>query len=118
MINPPILIFEGSDLRIERSVADAVSALEPADVKENIYTAFDSSGRLLELAVVHEEKTVLFGLFKTSIDTVKITPAENDPSHEGEIKNKLIAYLKAITKEQNLENLSTQELAAKAISHR
>lgn len=45
----PIIVYENGDLLIFESIKDAVVYLEPVDVENDEYTAFDSEGYNLKL---------------------------------------------------------------------
>ena len=49
-MTPPIVIDEHGDVSFYASVEAAARALEPIDVKNNEYVAYDSQGYILQLA--------------------------------------------------------------------
>lgn len=61
MIKLPIIIDEHGDISIFLSVAEACDYLEPIDVKNNEYSAYDSEGRCLKLGIASEPTKGLFG---------------------------------------------------------
>lgn len=71
----------GDDVGVYSSLGDAEKHLEAIDVRNNEYEAFDAEGRLLRLTVENE--------------AVRITPAENEPGHAAELRDKLEVFLKA-----------------------
>lgn len=113
MITPPIIILEGGDLYIEESLESAEAALEAVDVKDGIYTAYDSAGRLLAVSVTTKQVPIFWNLFKATTEAVEIKPAELDPSHEGELRTALLNYLNATGKEIDLDKVPTKELIQK-----
>lgn len=115
MITPPIIISSEGDLSIYLSIEDAESSLEADIIKEEPNITYDAAGRLLMLSTAIQQQPILWGLFKTSIEVVAITPAEEEPTHEGELRSALMSYLKATGKDESLDNTSTKELIQKAI---
>jgi hypothetical protein len=78
----PIFIFEGEDFGCYENLQDASRSLEAIDVINDIFRAYDSEGKLLKLSA------------KDKFDTVDISLAEDTPSHQIELKKKLILALK------------------------
>ena len=109
MITPPIIISCDADLSIHPSVENAESYLEADIIKEEPDIAYDAAGRLLILSTAIQQQPVLWGLFKTSIEVVVITPAEEEPTHEGKLRSALMSYLKATGKDESFDNTSTKE---------
>lgn len=94
-IDLPIVIVEDDALmHFYRKIEDAEIHLEAIDVENGVYQGFDANGRLLQLSVVDQG--------------VKISLSETSPTHQ----KKLIGYLKAFLKRQNLspENDSLDDL--------
>ena len=89
----PIFIFEDEDCSCFENLQDASRALEAIDVMGNIFTAYDSEGRLLKLSA------------KDEFDTVKISLAEDSPSRQDELKGKLILALKYFHEIGKLDNV-------------
>jgi len=76
-IQPPIIILvEKSYLNFESTVKDAELSLEAVDINDGLYEGYDSEGRLLNIT--------------TQGELVKITSAEEIPTHQ----QKLITLLK------------------------
>jgi hypothetical protein len=71
----------GGDIAVYMSLADAERHLEAIDVQNNEYEAFDAEGRLLRLTTEQER--------------VRIAPSENEPNHADELRQKLLAFLRA-----------------------
>lgn len=89
-MKPPIFIDNNGDITVFASVQDAENWVEPIDVRNNEYEAFDSEGRLLFLTVQKQE-----GFLSSSREYVQITEAETDPAHAGELRDRLQIFLKA-----------------------
>lgn len=49
-LQPPIVVIEGKDVRVFRTVDEAARAVEGPDVLEGIYEAYDATGVRIELA--------------------------------------------------------------------
>ena len=110
-MKPPIIINENGSLSFFKSVADAERYLEPIDVRNQEYVAYDSDGCRLELRVEEEVVAGLLGLGKTRRERVCIIQAEEVPAHAEELKNILRASLQEIGSSQ--ESLhSLQEFVA------
>jgi len=79
---PPVFVIDGLDIGVFASVEEAVLQLEPVDVKQGEYSAYDSEGRLLGLAV----------------DGGKVTAhlVDAQASHADELAGKLRGFLKAM----------------------
>ncbi len=88
----PIFVFDvnGNDVAAYSSVAEAEDHLEAIDVRNGEYEAFDAEGRLLHLTV--EKRN---GFWSLGGEVVRITPAETEPNHVGDLYKKLSAFLKA-----------------------
>jgi len=81
---PPIFVVDGSDISVHSSLEDAALQLEPIDVKDKLYAAYDSEGRLLNLGADRQR--------------VKVSLAEELPNHAHELEEALRRYLSAIGK--------------------
>ena len=90
-MDPPILVFEGGDLSVFASAEAAQARLEWLGVEDDVYQAFDSRGRSLWLGVVETERR-LRG-FPVVEKSVSIEAAEQRPSHQADLRARLIHYL-------------------------
>lgn len=104
---PPIFIVEGYDVGIFACLHDAQRQLEPLDVKNQEYIAYDATGRLLRLET--DGKRVIASL------------AETHPTRTQELETILRTFLR--TKNHSLANDSTCGLptlveAARPFAHR
>lgn len=97
-IKPPIVIVDrrGDDISIHASIEDAQMHLEAIDVRNSEYRAYDSEGRLLDLDVIGGKKSVLFGLFQTRVEYVRIHQAEGEPMHTDELRAALFQFLRKL----------------------
>lgn len=79
-INPPIIVDESGATDVFESIEYAERYLEPVDVEDNRYVAFDSTGRLLRLIA--------------TFPGVTIEAAEEAPNHAEVVRELLIRFLK------------------------
>ena len=104
-IKPPIVIDESSDIDVFDSVAHAESYLEPIDVKNNLFVAYDSEGKLLRP-------------LPTS-PTITIDSAESEPNHLNELREVLIKFITQMSiPVEQLRKSTTQELVQKALQYK
>jgi hypothetical protein len=90
-VDPPIFVFQGDELSVFASAETAQARLEWLGVEDDVYEAFDSRGRRLWLGVVETERR-LRG-FPVVERSVSIEPAEQRPSHQADLRARLIHYL-------------------------
>ena len=86
MVRPPIIVNEHGDIHVFPSVEEAETYLEPVDVRNNEYVAYDSEGRRLILSVRSRPRTFLFGLLTSNVETVAIGCEEEQPQHAEELR--------------------------------
>jgi hypothetical protein len=98
MVPPIIIVEEDCDVSVYTTVHDAEIAMEPIDVRNGIYTAYDSQGRLLrpivEKKIYKPKKWWEFLLWgNLEVEVVALREAENEPLHADELRRILIDYL-------------------------
>ncbi|MGH9943949.1 MAG: hypothetical protein ACRD9R_16515 [Pyrinomonadaceae bacterium] len=104
-MKPPIIVYENGDVSIFASVEDVKIDLEPIDVENNIYVAYDSEGRLLSLAPTSPRIT--------------IQSAEQEPSHADELHAILFEFLLYVgLPAEWLRQASLQELVERAMEYK
>src|SRR6478736_5827688 len=81
-LTPPIFVDNRGDVSVFRSVSYAESYLEPIDIENREYIAYDASGRLLALSADRRR--------------VYISLAEPKPTHGEALENALRHFLRAI----------------------
>lgn len=114
-MRPPIIVVEHSDVTIFESVEKAQNWLEPIDVKNGEYVAYDRDGRLLRLAVKPIERQSFFGK-KKSIEGVEISEAGDGIDHAPELRKALIDFFKkTAVYDREDEVLELTDLVNKAI---
>ena len=102
-IKPPIIVDESGDTIVFDSIEAAAIYLEPIDVEDNIFVAFDSAGRLLRLLPTTPQIT--------------IEAAEEVPNHAERLRELLIKFLKDCrSTEPNLSSLTLPELVQKSLA--
>ena len=108
MITTPILISDSGDLSIFGSLALAAKYIESLDVTHNVFTAYDTEGRLLKLSV----KSV------GPRQRVMIEAAETEPGHQDELKQVLLNFYSVIGAEKEwLADASLPDLVHRAHSY-
>ncbi len=80
MVDDSILILGDAGVERYRSMASAEKAIEAADVRAGIYSAYDMAGRRLEINVM--PTTPRLGLFPSS-ERVVITPSSESAVDAG-----------------------------------
>lgn len=86
----PIFIDNNGDISVFTSVQDAENWIEPIDVLNSEYEAFDSDGRSLVLAVNKQQ-----GFSSLVQEIVQISLAETEPNHAEELRQRLRRFLSA-----------------------
>ena len=112
-IELPIIVAEGLDIRFYNSISDAELDLEALDIREEVYTAYDSEGKLLSFEIVEDTKKIFFGFMETQIELVKIKLLDNESNHSEELLKLLTEYLYAVGSlkdKERLANLSLKQL--------
>jgi hypothetical protein len=104
----PIIIYEHGDISFFESVQDVERYLEPIDVKNDEYIAYDSEGRLLQLSVEH----------RTPVDRVVLSYSETQPMHALELKQILLDFFTRVgVNKEWLSNATLEELSAEGIKN-
>ena len=104
-IKPPIIVDESGDTCVFESLFYAERYLEPIDVEDNVYVAFDSVGRLLRLL--------------PTTPNITIEAAEEVPNHAERVRELLIKFLENCrSTEPNLTSLTLAELAQKSLAYK
>ena len=100
----PIIVDENGDVSIYWTLEDAKKALEPIDVKNDEYIAYDGLGRLLLLEVI-------------SPYTITIQLVEYEPNHLQQATVALKNFIAVRSKKIDIENLSLVDLINVAKYH-
>lgn len=100
----PIIVDEHGSLIIFRTIYYAENYLEPIDVKNNEYIAYDSEGRLLKLLPTEPLITIL--------------DDESVPTHQEILKTKLMGFLvKTGLLQDNVIECSLEELVSRSLEY-
>lgn len=93
-MRPPfILVDKTGDVTVFDTAQELEQYVEPVDVLQDEFTAYDSEGRLLSLQVTH----VTQGRFlKVRLPVVRVSEAEHDPSHCDDLRRALLAFLQQL----------------------
>jgi hypothetical protein len=101
----PIIVDENGPVYIFETLKDAELYLEPIDVSNNRYVAYDSEGRLLRL--------------RPTEPRVTIESAESIPTHSSELRAALIGYLGYFGVDKDwLAQASLKEMVEKSVDYK
>lgn len=92
-MNDPIIIYENGDFLFFDSVREAADYLEPIDVKNNEYTAYDVNGRLVDLKIVAESERGFLGISREAERVVFCLRPETDTTG---LSKKIATYLRNV----------------------
>jgi hypothetical protein len=109
--SPPIFVWEPNDLASFGSVEEAESYLEPVDVRNDLYSAYDVEGRRLTLGITASSKKSLFGW---RIERVTIACEESARPNRDELRAIFVTYLTGLAEVRDAAALSWEELLAAA----
>lgn len=111
----PIIIDNFGDLLVFNSVEDAQNYIEPIDVQNKEYIAYDSEGRLLDILII-TEKPNRFSSLVGKGEQIVLQPAESEPRHATELHNKLIHYFTQLGEApEQLSRATLTDLAQKGV---
>ncbi len=107
LMKAPIFVYETNNLDVFESVSAAERYVEPPDVLSGVFSAYDSEGRLLKLAVSADGRRVV------------VQPGESIPQHVQELVTIITAFLAAVgVPSEWLGSASLPELVNKALEYR
>jgi hypothetical protein len=109
--SPPIFVWEPNDLASFGSVEEAESYLEPIDVRNNLYSAYDVVGHRLTLGITASSKKSLLG---SPIERVTIACEEGARPNRDELRAIFVKYLTTLGQVRDAAALSWEELVAAA----
>ena len=110
----PIIVDDHGDISLFQSAEDACAYLEPVDVKNNEYVAYDAAGMVLELRVGAREGRALFGLINVSREYVFIKPSEPHRNHREQLERALRCFLvKLDVPQRELQHVSLEGLLSR-----
>lgn len=94
------MVSERGELLFFRSVADAEAYLEPVDVEQEEYVAYDSQGARLSLAVVRREHSTLAGLWRFPVSCVAVREPSGE-RQEQELRRLLLDFLERLGEDRS-----------------
>jgi hypothetical protein len=90
----PIIVEESGNLMFFQTAAYAERYLEPIDVKNEEYKAYDAVGRQLTLGVAKKEVRSFCGILKNTVEVVTVRDESGVDAAE-ELRKALLEYLEA-----------------------
>lgn len=120
-MRPPIVLNAGGDICFFPTKEAAEINMEPIDVRNGYFTAYDSKGHCLTLDIIEKEVTIFFGLKKAMVEHVAIVAAEPEPTHAEELRQMIIEYFERIgadflgISQDWLQQASLEELVQKGV---
>jgi hypothetical protein len=116
VIKPPILLDEGGDLALFSSVERLEQYLEPIDVENGEYQAYDSTGRILRLRVRTRFVPFLLGLFRAKRKEVYVEASGSETRGADEMRSIVERALRSRGLDAgHLRTASREELVAEAV---
>lgn len=113
-MKPPIIVDENGDISFFESVKDVELYLEPIDVINGEYVAYDSEGHILQLSVEHRISTNIL----SASETVILSPSATSQRHTSELKRILIDFFSRVgANKEWLSTASLDELIADGIKN-
>jgi hypothetical protein len=111
----PLVVNENGNLLFFASSDDAERYLEPIDVRNGEYVAYDAEGRVLFLRVETERVPGLFGLGSVAVERVRVEEAADTTPRPAELRAALLGYL-SDKAPAGAERLPLAELVALAVA--
>ncbi len=98
MIRYPILAFCEGWLQLFKSKQDAEKYIEPIDVQNGAWVAFDTEGKVLDLAVEQEATRGIWALFTRSEEVVRICDTNPPVVDSKRLQQMIVDYITALVK--------------------
>ena len=112
----PIIVEEHGDLLVFQDVESACLYLEPVDVLNSEYVAYDAEGLIVELSITEKiQQSKVFG--ETKIESVEISQSGVAENRSGELLKKISDYLYRVGQEGIDEDQSLHQLVARLQSY-
>lgn len=96
LMRPPIVLSESGDIEIFKDIDALLRYVEPIDVANGEYVAYDSEGRCIHLASEKIVKRRLFGLLRDEFFTPVTARADDEAPHSKELRSLLLDALTAV----------------------
>jgi hypothetical protein len=114
-MSTPVIVSENGDLMIFKSVEQAQAALEPIDVKNGEYVAYDSEGFLLAFEIVRFKKN---NIFRANHEVEAVELKKSTKHCPKQLSELLIQFFKNTnTYVREDDSAKLQDLIQKAISN-
>lgn len=118
-LQTPIIVFDLDDpnediIGIYDSIRDAEFRIEPLWAHPEFIRGFDGAGRLLSIKCVKEPKRFWGKLFSSTTLHTRVSLAEDEPSHQEDLRRRLRHALTVRDLELPAKNILLSELVAHA----
>jgi hypothetical protein len=97
---PLIVVTDNGEILVFTSKAKAESYLEPIDVRDGEYVAYDPEGRLFSIGVQTQEQRLLGDVRTELPERVVVRAEEEIPAHSDDLRRKLLDYLVALGEQE------------------
>jgi len=104
----PLIIEEHGDLLVFPDEVAACEYLEPVDIVNNEYVAYDSAGNIIELAV--EDAVTISRIAGTTTVQTVVVRGKTDVNRAAELEQKIRDFLAVVGMVGATENLDLREL--------
>ena len=104
----PIIVYEHGDILVFPDEASVCDYLEPIDVTNNEYVAYDSSGNIIELAV--QRKTTRSRFVGTSTVDVVVIEGMTGRNSAAELESRIRRFLAAAGFHADVADMELREL--------
>jgi hypothetical protein len=117
-VEQPLVLDARGELLFFRTAAHLKAYVEAIDVTNGEYgSCWDSAGRLFEL-VVERQKSSVLGVLPVEQESVRVQPAEGQPTHLGDLHLALLRHLDAVNLGAEMPTTNdTADLLRFAIEH-
>jgi hypothetical protein len=97
---PLIVVTDNGEILVFTSKAKAEGYLEPIDVRDGGYVAYDPEGRLFGIGVQTQKQRLLGNLRIELPERVVIRAEEDIPTHSDDLRRKVLDYLVALGEQE------------------
>jgi len=112
---PPLVLVDGHDVMICASVGVAERFLEPWAVEDGSAYGFDATGRRLAFRIQPRPPAGFWSrLFGAAQGSVRIEPAEHEPTGRAELEAALKDYVRATLPSEQVDGVPVPGLIAMA----
>jgi hypothetical protein len=115
-MKPPIVLNAGGDIKFFCTKEDAEVHMEPIDVRNGYYIAYDSEGRRLTIDIIEKEVKLFWGLDRAMVEHTVITGTPEEPVHQEELRLLLVDHFELLGIDPDwLQHASLEQLIQKGI---